>query len=156
MELAVLGGPIALRREHDGLVGVGHGALEQEDVGFLAGLENPKLGVDRGTVGDEPVGHGPGPAAERFDVPVGREALAVHDVVEGAVGEDERRVDVVGGDRGGASRGVEDSKRWSGGRLALPGGLSPVGVVPGGAACGHDKNSGERRDRRAGRGQSWT
>ena len=46
----------------------GHGALEQEDVGLLAGLEDAELGVDGGPGGDHPVGARLGAAAQRFDV----------------------------------------------------------------------------------------
>jgi len=48
----VVGAAVALRGHHDARVGVVRvGALEQEDVGFLAGLEDAELGVDRARTG---------------------------------------------------------------------------------------------------------
>jgi hypothetical protein len=48
---------IALGRHDDVLVRVaGHPPLQQMDVGFLAGLEDAEVGVDRAECGDDPVG----------------------------------------------------------------------------------------------------
>ena len=41
-------------------VGAGYRALEEVDVGLLAGLEHAEVGVDGGVVGDHPAGTGPG------------------------------------------------------------------------------------------------
>ena len=71
------------------------GALEQEDVGLLAGLEDAELGVDGALGGHDPVGARLGAAAERLDVEPGGPALAVAEVVVGAEVEDEAGVDPV-------------------------------------------------------------
>ena len=42
-------------------------AADQEDIGFLAGLQDAQLGIDRGQVGDEPAGIGPGPRSPAAD-----------------------------------------------------------------------------------------
>src|SRR5205085_8607083 len=59
VEGAVLLPAVALGGHHDTGT-VGDGALEQDDVGLLAGLQHPELGVDRSAVGDDPVGGGRG------------------------------------------------------------------------------------------------
>ncbi len=51
------------------------GTFEQEDVGFLAGLENAELGVDRGLLGHDPVGTWFRATAATFDVEPGGPAL---------------------------------------------------------------------------------
>ena len=71
------------------------GALEQEDVGLLAGLEDAELGVDRTLRGDHPVRAGLGTAAERLDVEPGRPALIVGEVVVRDEVEDELGVERV-------------------------------------------------------------
>jgi hypothetical protein len=45
-----------------GLIGRRHRPAEQEDVRFLAGLDDAELGVDGGEVGDDPARMRPGPA----------------------------------------------------------------------------------------------
>ena len=51
---------VALGGQQATPVGVGHRALDQEDVGLLAGLEHAELVVDRAVLGDHPVRAGPG------------------------------------------------------------------------------------------------
>jgi hypothetical protein len=53
------------RRAGAGLIGPGYRPAEQEDVRFLAGLDDAELGVDGGEVGDDPAGMRPGPALGR-------------------------------------------------------------------------------------------
>jgi hypothetical protein len=48
-----------------GLIGRGHRPAEQEDIRFLAGLDDAEFGVDGGEVGDDPAGMRPGPALGR-------------------------------------------------------------------------------------------
>jgi hypothetical protein len=63
MEKPVLRVPVPFRGEQAGLAaGDGHSPANQENVGFLAGLDDAELGVDGGEVGDEPSGVRPGPA----------------------------------------------------------------------------------------------
>jgi hypothetical protein len=84
VEHAVLGVAIALGGEQARPVGAGNAALDQEDVGLLAGLEHTQLGVDRGQLGDEPVGVRAGPALERSGlVPGGPAGPLVGCVVDG-------------------------------------------------------------------------
>jgi hypothetical protein len=80
VEAAVLLAAVPLRSEHHA-VGARHGPAEQVDVGFLAGLEDAELGVDRRAVPDDPVGGRLRAAAERLDVPVGAPALLLERVV---------------------------------------------------------------------------
>jgi hypothetical protein len=61
----MLGVPVALGRQQAGPVGAGNAALDEEDVGLLAGLQHTELGVDRGQLGDEPVGVRSGSTLER-------------------------------------------------------------------------------------------
>jgi hypothetical protein len=49
----VVGVPVPLGRQQAGPAAAGQAAAEQEDVGFLAGLQDPQLGVDRSQVSDE-------------------------------------------------------------------------------------------------------
>ena len=63
VEEPVLGIAVPLSGEQAGLAaGHRHSPADQEYVGFLAGLDDAKLGVDGGQVGDEPWGVRPGPA----------------------------------------------------------------------------------------------
>ena len=60
VEHAVLGAAVALGGHERAPVGAGYRALEEVDVGLLAGLEHAEVGVDGGVVGDHPAGTGPG------------------------------------------------------------------------------------------------
>jgi hypothetical protein len=51
------------------------GALDEEDVGLLAALEDAELGVDRGVVGDQPVGAGMRSPGTALDAEPGGPAL---------------------------------------------------------------------------------
>jgi len=51
VEHPVPGVPVPLGRQQAGPAGSRHAAAQQEDVGFLAGLQYPQLGVDRGQLG---------------------------------------------------------------------------------------------------------
>ena len=67
VEQAVLRVTVPLRgqqagRARAGLIGSRRRPAEQEDVRFLAGLDDAELSVDRGEVGHEPAGVRPGPA----------------------------------------------------------------------------------------------
>jgi len=55
MEHAVLRTAIPLRREEAPPVGAWYTALDEEDVGFLAGLQDAVLSVDGRQIRDEPV-----------------------------------------------------------------------------------------------------
>ena len=55
MEHPVLGGPVPLGGQQAPPPGSRHAAAQQEDIGFLAGLQYPELGVDCGQLGDQPV-----------------------------------------------------------------------------------------------------
>ena len=78
MELAMVVVAIALGGEHGSAVRVvRHGAFEQEDVAFLAGLEDAELGVDRPVLGDHPVGPGLGSVGALLDRRPGGPALVV-------------------------------------------------------------------------------
>jgi hypothetical protein len=115
VEAAVLLPAVPLGRHHD-LLGrvVGDGALEEEDVGLLAGLQDSELGVDGGLAGHHPVRTRLRAAAQRLDVEPGGEALSVFGVVVAAEVEDEGRVEIVG---------------------AAGGMLRCGGVLPGEAVC---------------------
>ena len=80
MERAVLLAAVALGG-HDGAVTSGQGALDEEDVGFLAGLEDSELGVDRSVLGHDPVGSRLGAAGTFFDGTPGGPALTLVGVV---------------------------------------------------------------------------
>jgi hypothetical protein len=54
VEHAVTGGAVPLGREQAGRAGPRYAAAQQEDVGFLAGLQDAQLGVDRRELGDQP------------------------------------------------------------------------------------------------------
>ncbi len=108
MEGAVLLAAVALGGHHDLLGGVvGHGPLEEEDVGLLAGLEHAELGVDGGLAGHHPVGAWLGAAAQRLDAEPGGEALSVAGVVGGPEVEDETGVEAQ----------VRSLDRWDGCRM---------------------------------------
>jgi len=85
----MVGGPIALRREQAGLLGLaGDGAFDKEDVCLLAGLQDAELGVDRCRTGDQPARPGLGPAAEPLDAVPGRPTLVLGKILaERAVGK---------------------------------------------------------------------
>lgn len=56
VEHPVLAVAVALGGHQGAAPGARHRALQQEDVGLLAGLHDAELGVDRGEFGDHPVG----------------------------------------------------------------------------------------------------
>ena len=73
---------VALGGHHDLLAGVaGHGALEQEDVGLLAGLQHAEVGVDGGLVVTTQSGRGSGPRQSGSTSSQVGPALAVAGVV---------------------------------------------------------------------------
>jgi hypothetical protein len=91
VEQAVLRVAVPLRgqqagRARGGLIGRRHRPAEQEDVRFLAGLDDAELGVDGGQVGDEPAGMRPGPALGRGGLIPGGPAFVVGQTV-GPVGD---------------------------------------------------------------------
>jgi hypothetical protein len=55
MEHPVLGGPVPFGGQQAGPVGLRNAPPEQEDVGFLARLQDAQLGVDGGQLGDQPL-----------------------------------------------------------------------------------------------------
>jgi hypothetical protein len=55
MKHPVPGVAVALGRQQAGRAGLRHAPAQQEDVGFLARLQDAELGVDRGQLGDQPV-----------------------------------------------------------------------------------------------------
>ncbi|MGI8869115.1 MAG: hypothetical protein ACR2F6_09755 [Mycobacteriales bacterium] len=73
---------IALGGHQNAPVGVGNSALDKEDVGLLAGLEDTELDVDRGVLGDDPsrnrfgTSRDPGNVVVDHRSPAGRSALA--------------------------------------------------------------------------------
>jgi hypothetical protein len=76
------------------VLGAGDGALEEERVGLLAGLEDPEVGVDGGLGGHDPVGPRLGSPGEGLDAEPGAPALGgLIDLVAAAEVEDEGRVD---------------------------------------------------------------
>ena len=147
----MLGGAVALGREQDAPAGAGHGALEEVDVGLLAGLEHAELGVDRGVLGDDPAR--PGPRAVLGAVP-GGPAVAGGRAVDVGPGA---AVELVGsGGCGGRWRwtGSSSSKR----RRRRRGGigvavvLAQRGVSRGGVPAGRAEHGGCGGIRRAERG----
>jgi hypothetical protein len=91
----VLGRAVPLGRHDHAGGGVERvGALDEVDVGLLAGLEDAELRVDRALRGHHPVRERLGASAEGFDAEPGRPAPAVLEVVIGAEFEDEPVVDV--------------------------------------------------------------
>ena len=75
--------PVALGREQAGPVGAGDVAADQVDVGFLAGLQDAELRVDRGEIGDQPLRVRPGTALGRGALVPGRPAVAFRQAVGG-------------------------------------------------------------------------
>ena len=95
MEGPVLGRAVPLGGHHHTGGGIERvGALDEMDVGLLAGLEDTELGVDRALRGHHPVRERLGATAEGFDAEPGRPALAVLEVVVGTEVEDEPVLDV--------------------------------------------------------------
>jgi hypothetical protein len=83
MEHAVIGGPVPLGREQAGPVRPRDATADQEDVGFLAGLQDPELGVDRGELGDQPAGVGFRAALGRYGLVPGGPAITLWQAVGG-------------------------------------------------------------------------
>jgi hypothetical protein len=78
MEEPVLRVAVPFRGQQAGLsAGDRDGPPDQEYVGFLAGLDDAKLGVDGGEIGDEPTGVRPGPALGRRGLVPGGPAFAL-------------------------------------------------------------------------------
>jgi hypothetical protein len=91
MEEPVLGVAVPFRGQQAGLAaGDRDGPPDQENVGFLAGLDDAKLGVNGGEIGDQPLGMRPGPALGRRGLVPGGPAFAVGQAV-GRVGRGLRR-----------------------------------------------------------------
>ena len=84
----MVGGPVPLGREQAGPVGARDFAAEQEDVGFLAGLQHAELGVDRGELGDQPARVRFRPALGRRRLVPGGPAIPLRQVVGGVEGLD--------------------------------------------------------------------
>ena len=80
VEHPVPGVAVALGREQAGPA-AGHAAPDQEDVGFLAGLQDAELGVDGGQVGDQPPGMRLRAALRRDGLVPGRPAVALGQAV---------------------------------------------------------------------------
>ena len=80
VEHPVPGIAVALGREQAGPA-AGHAAPDQEDVGFLAGLQDAELGVDGGQVGDQPAGMRLRAALGRDGLVPGRPAVALGQAV---------------------------------------------------------------------------
>ena len=101
VEGAVLGRAVPLGgHDHAAVRVVGVGALDEVDVGLLAGLEDAELGVDGALRGHHPVGAWLRSTAERLDAEPGRPPLVVAEVVVvGPEVEDEALVDVAQGVR---------------------------------------------------------
>jgi hypothetical protein len=72
-------------------------ALDEEDVGLLAGLEDAELGVDGAAGGHDPVGAGLGPFMQGSRSSSGTTLTSAELVGVGVVGEDERLVDALEG-----------------------------------------------------------
>jgi len=83
MEHPVLGGSVPFGREQAGPVGLRDGPADQEDVGFLACLDDAELGVDRGQLGDQPVRVRFRAAFGRYRLVPGRPAVACWQAVGG-------------------------------------------------------------------------
>src|SRR5690606_4626884 len=75
VEVAALRRAVPLRGEHGDSRAVGHGTLQQEYVGFLAGLQDAELGVESCCRRDEPIGPRLGTAFGWGDAWPGRPAL---------------------------------------------------------------------------------
>jgi hypothetical protein len=88
VEEPVIGVAVSLGREQARAVGARHAAADEVDVRLLAGLQHPKVGVDRGQLGDQPFGVRLGPAQP--GVP-GRPAVPGLRFVEVGVGVHDRR-----------------------------------------------------------------
>ena len=97
MEGAVVGVAVALGGHHHPVLGaVRVGALDEEDVGLLARLEDAELGVDGTAGGDDPVGARLGTLHQGLEVVPGGPALVGSELVGVAgVVEDEPLVDLV-------------------------------------------------------------
>ena len=86
VEHLVLGGAVPLGRQQTGPAGFRHTAADQEDVGLLAGLQQPELGVHRAELGDQPGRVGTGPALAGGWLIPGGPAVALGKAVNGVEG----------------------------------------------------------------------
>jgi hypothetical protein len=77
VEHPVPGVPVPLGRQQAGRPGLRHAPADQEHVGFLAGLQDAQLRIDRGQLGDQPVRVGLGTAFQGFGLVPGRPAVAL-------------------------------------------------------------------------------